>query len=65
MNDSVDSEALVIPSSSARPIAGSPPSVASPLVLLLEDVLLDLLVEEEVGVARIASPSRDGASGER
>ena len=53
MNDSVDSDALVMPSSSGSPMAGLAARVDAPLVLLLEDVLLDLLVDEEVGVAHV------------
>ena len=52
MNDSVDSDAFVMPSSSGSAMAGWPPRVDDALVLLLEDVLLDLLVDQEVRVAR-------------
>jgi hypothetical protein len=40
MNDSVDSDALVMPRSSGSPLAGWPPADHA-LVLLVEDVLLD------------------------
>ncbi len=51
MNESVESDALVMPSSSGRPVAGRPPSVDDALVLLLEAELVDLLVDQELGVA--------------
>ena len=51
MNESVESDALVIPSSSGRPFAGLPPSVDHALVLVLEAESIDLLLEQEVGVA--------------
>ena len=53
MNDSVDSDALVMPRSSGSPLAGVPPLLHHALVLFLEDVTLDLLVDEEVGVAHV------------
>ena len=53
MNDSVESDALVMPSSSGSPWAGLLPLRHHALVLLLEHVLLDLLVDEEVGVAHV------------
>ena len=53
MNDSVESEALVMPSSSGSPTAGRLPVGHDLLVLLLEHPLLDLLVDEEVGVAHL------------
>ena len=56
MKLSVESDALVMPSSSGSPWAGLPPLVDHPLVLLLEQVLLDLLVDEEVGVAHVVDP---------
>ena len=52
MNDSVESDAFVMPSSSGSAIAGLAAARDHALVLLLEDVLLDLLVDEEVRVAR-------------
>ena len=51
MNESVESEALVMPSSSGRPVAGLPPSRDHALVLVAEAELIDLLFEQEVGVA--------------
>ena len=56
MKLSVESDALVMPSSSGSPWAGLPPLVDHPLVLLLEDVLLDVLVDEEAGVAHVDDP---------
>ena len=53
MNDSVESDALVMPRSSGSAIAGRPPRSITRCVLALEDVLLDLLVDEEVGVADV------------
>ena len=47
MNDSVESDALVMPRSSGSAVAGAPPVCMTLLVLVLEDVLLDLLVDEE------------------
>ena len=49
--------------------SGSPGRLAAgldhPLVLLLEEVLLDLLVDQEVRVARILDAHARGASGGR
>ena len=53
MNDSVESDAFVMPRSSGSAIAGLAAALDDPLVLLLEDVLLDLLVDQEVGVADV------------
>ena len=53
MNDSVESDALVMPRSSGSAIAGLAAALDDPLVLLLEDVLLDLLVDQEVRVAHV------------
>ena len=53
MNDSVESDALVMPSSSGSAIAGLSAALDDPLVLALEDVLLDLLVDQEVRVAHV------------
>ena len=53
MKLSVASEALVMPSSSDFAVAGSPPAAMTRLVLALEEIPRDLLVEQEVGVARI------------
>jgi hypothetical protein len=52
MNDSVESDALVMPSRSGSATAGRPPR-AMTARSLLEDVLLDLLVDEEVRVADV------------
>ena len=41
----------MIPSSSGRPMAGWPPGRDHPLVLLLEPEPVDLLVDQEIGVA--------------
>ena len=43
---------LVIPRSSGRALAGLLPFLMTLSVLLLEDELVDLLVDEELGVAR-------------
>ena len=51
MKQSVESEALVMPSSSGRPMAGRPPLAMALLVLLTEAELVDLLFEQERGVA--------------
>ena len=53
MNDSVESDALVMPSSIGSAMAGLPPRSITRCVLALEDVLLDLLVDQEVGVADV------------
>ena len=52
MKLSVERLALVMPSSSGSAIAGSPPVSSDPLVLLLEAPLLDLIADQELGVAR-------------
>ena len=51
MNDSVESDALVMPSSIGSATAGLTAALDDARVLALEDVLLDLLVDEEVRVA--------------
>ena len=53
MNESVESDAFVIPSSSGCAVAGRPPSPDHPLVLLEEAELVHLLVDQELGVADI------------
>ena len=53
MNDSVERIAFVMPRSSGSAIAGRAAALDDPLVLPLEDVLLDLLVDEEVRVADV------------
>ena len=53
MNESVESDAFVMPSSSGRPCAGRPPARDHALVLLEEPELVDLLVDEELGVADV------------
>ena len=53
MNDSVESDAFVMPRSSGSATAGLAAALDDPLVLALEDVLLDLLVDQEVGVAHV------------
>ena len=53
MNDSVESDAFVMPRSSGSAIAGLAAALDDPLVLALEDVLLDLLVDQEVRVADV------------
>ncbi len=53
MNESVDSDAFVMPSSSGRPVAGRPPSRNDTLVLFEETELVHLLVDEELGVADV------------
>ena len=53
MNDSVESDAFVMPRSSGSAMAGLAAALDDPLVLALEDVLLDLLVDQEVRVADV------------
>ena len=53
MNDSVESDALVMPRSSGSAMPGWPPRSMTCCVLALEDVLLDLLVDQEVRVAHV------------
>ena len=53
MNDSVESDAFVMPRSSGSAMPGLPPRSMTRCVLLLEDVLLDLLVDQEVRVADV------------
>ena len=53
MNESVESEALVIPRSSGRPVAGRPPSRDHPLVLFREAELVHLLFQQELRVAHV------------
>ena len=53
MNDSVESDAFVMPRSSGSAMPGLPPRSMTRCVLLLEEVLLDLLVDEEVRVADV------------
>ena len=53
MNESVESEALVIPSSSGRPVAGRLALADDAIVFLAEAELVHLLVEKELGVADV------------
>ena len=53
MNDSVESDAFVMPRRSGSAMPGLPPRSMTRCVLALEDVLLDLLVDEEVRVADV------------
>ena len=53
MNDSVDSDALVMPSSTGRPFAGRLALADDPLVLLAEPELVDHVLDEELGVAHV------------
>ena len=53
MNDSVESDALVMPSSSGRPVAGLAALRDDPLVLLAELELVHLLFQQERGVAHV------------
>ena len=53
MNESVESDAFVIPSSSGRPCAGRPPLGDHALVLFHEPEAVDLLLDQELGVADI------------
>ena len=48
MKHSVDSDALVMPSSSGSAIAGSPPFVQYPVVFLFEAPLLDLITDQRI-----------------
>ena len=56
MKLSVESDALVMPSSSGRPMAGRPPLCEHALVLFAEAEAVDLLLEQEVGVAHFVDP---------
>jgi hypothetical protein len=56
MNESVESDAFVIPSSSGCAVAGRPPALNHALVLLEEPELVRLLVDQELGVADILDP---------
>ena len=51
MKLSVESDALVMPSSSGRPMAGRAAVGDHALVLLVEAEVVDLLLEQEAGVA--------------
>src|SRR5438093_5190617 len=54
MNESVESEAFVMPSSSGRPCAGRPPARRDHALVLLDDAeLVHLLVDEEFGVGDV------------
>ncbi len=53
MNESVARDALVIPSSSGRPRAGAPPSASTRSFSSHEAEAVHLLVDDELGVARI------------
>ena len=53
---SVESDALVMPSSSGRPVEGRPPRAMHAIVLFAEAEPVDLLLEQEVGVAHIVDP---------
>ena len=55
MKLSVESDALVMPSSSGRPRAGRPPSRHA-LVLFAEAEAIDLLFEQEVRIAHFVDP---------
>ena len=51
MKLSVESEALVMPSSSGRPLAGWPAAGFDPLVLFVEAEFIHLLFQQEFGIA--------------
>jgi len=53
MNESVESEALVMPRSSGRPVAGRPPSPMMRSFSSRKRNLFHLFVEEERGVAYV------------
>jgi hypothetical protein len=53
MNESVESDAFVMPSRSGRPLAGCPAVGQHALVLFVEPELVHLLVGEEFGVTDI------------
>ena len=53
MNESVESDALVMPSSSGCAVAGRPPVADHALVLFHEAELVHLLVDQELGVADV------------
>ena len=53
MKLSVERLALVMPRSSGSAVAGSPPALLDLLVGLLEAPLLDLIADQEFGVARL------------
>ena len=53
MNDSVESDALVMPSSTARPCAGTPPASMHALVFLEEAEPVHRLFRQELAVADV------------
>jgi hypothetical protein len=53
MNESVDSDAFVIPSSSGRPVAGRSAVGDHALVLFHEAEAIDLLLDEELRIAHV------------
>ncbi len=53
MNESVESEALVMPSSSGRPVAGRPPWAITRSFSSAEGELVHLLFQQELGVADV------------
>ena len=56
MKLSVDSDALVMPSSSGRPVAMRPPSLVDAIVFRVEAEAVDLLFQQEVGIADLVPP---------
>ena len=63
MNDSVDNDALVIPSSTGRPFAGRLAFADDPLVLLAEPELVDHVLDEELRVAHVFNLHHSASSG--
>ena len=53
MNESVESDALVMPSSSGRPVAGLAALRDHALVLFAEAELVHLLFQQELGIAHV------------
>ena len=65
MNESVESDAFVMPSSSGRPVAGRSAVDQHALVLFEEAELVHLLVDQELRVARRPRSSPTASSAAR
>jgi hypothetical protein len=61
MNESVESDAFVIPSSTGRPVAGRPPAAITPAVGDLEPRAVDDRVALAVAPLRVLHDERPGA----
>ena len=64
-NESVDRDAFVMPRSSGRPWAGLPPAATIRSFSSSEAELVDLLVDQELGVADLLDAARCASSGGR